>query len=106
MASKMKTHKGARKRLRVSATGKVRHQRAWASHLMSGKSGSRRRALDELDTQWNMSTPLWLRQAMARSWPILFLEDARAGAQRIGARPCCARSAPAAGRGRNRGGRS
>jgi len=45
MANKMKTHKGARKRLKVSATGKVRYRRSFAGHLMSGKSGNRRRRL-------------------------------------------------------------
>jgi len=42
---KMKTHKGTLKRVRVSATGKVKHKRANAGHLMSGKSGNRCRAL-------------------------------------------------------------
>ncbi|MGD2109846.1 MAG: 50S ribosomal protein L35 [Phycisphaerae bacterium] len=42
---KMKSHKGTKKRVRVTAKGKVRHKRANAGHLMSGKSGSRRRGL-------------------------------------------------------------
>jgi len=42
---KMKTHKGIKKRVRITAKGKVRHKRANAGHLMSGKSGSRRRSL-------------------------------------------------------------
>ena len=42
---KMKTHKGAKKRFRVTANGKVKHKRANAGHLMSGKSGSRCRGL-------------------------------------------------------------
>ena len=45
MANKLKTHKGARKRLKVSATGKVRYRRSFAGHLMSAKSGNRRRRL-------------------------------------------------------------
>jgi large subunit ribosomal protein L35 len=45
MAAKRKSHKGARKRLRVSASGKVRYRRSWAGHLMSGKSGNRKRRL-------------------------------------------------------------
>jgi large subunit ribosomal protein L35 len=38
---KMKTHKGVKRRVRVTATGKVRYKRSFASHLMSGKSGDR-----------------------------------------------------------------
>ncbi|MCK6455352.1 MAG: 50S ribosomal protein L35 [Phycisphaerae bacterium] len=42
---KMKTHKGLKKRFRVSARGKVKHRRAFTGHLMSAKSGRRRRRL-------------------------------------------------------------
>jgi large subunit ribosomal protein L35 len=42
---KMKTHKGVKKRFRVSARGKVSHKRTFSGHLMSGKSGKRRRHL-------------------------------------------------------------
>ena len=42
---KMKTHKGSKKRVKVTATGKVRYKSANASHLMSGKSGNRCRNL-------------------------------------------------------------
>lgn len=42
---KMKTHKGIKKRVRISANGKVKHRRSNAGHLMSGKSGKRRRML-------------------------------------------------------------
>ena len=38
---KMKTHKGLKGRVRVTATGKVRYKRSFANHLMSGKSGGR-----------------------------------------------------------------
>ncbi len=42
---KMKTHKGIKKRMRLTANGKVKHRRANTGHLMSGKSGNRRRGL-------------------------------------------------------------
>ncbi len=42
---KMKTHKGLKKRIKITANGKVKHKRPNASHLMSGKSGSRVRRL-------------------------------------------------------------
>ncbi len=42
---KLKTHKGIKKRFKVSATGKVSHKRCGSSHLMSHKSGSQIRKL-------------------------------------------------------------
>ncbi len=42
---KQKTHKGLRKRVKVSAKGKVCYKRAGAGHLMSGKSGRRKQRL-------------------------------------------------------------
>lgn len=42
---KMKTHKGLKKRVKITATGKIRYKRSFSGHLMSGKSSSRRRAL-------------------------------------------------------------
>jgi large subunit ribosomal protein L35 len=42
---KLKTHKGVKKRFKVSATGKVSHKRAGSSHLMSHKSGKQVRRL-------------------------------------------------------------
>jgi len=40
---KQKTHKGLKKRVKVTATGKVKHKRTGGGHLMSGKSAKRRR---------------------------------------------------------------
>ncbi|MGE3819459.1 MAG: 50S ribosomal protein L35 [Isosphaeraceae bacterium] len=42
---KLKTHKGTKKRFKVSATGKVSHKRCGSSHLMSHKSGKQVRRL-------------------------------------------------------------
>jgi large subunit ribosomal protein L35 len=42
---KLKTHKGIKKRFKISATGKVRHKRCGSSHLMSHKSGKQVRRL-------------------------------------------------------------
>ena len=42
---KMKTHKGVKKRFKVTATGKVLHKRCGSSHLNSHKSGGRIRKL-------------------------------------------------------------
>ena len=42
---KMKTHKGAKKRMRVTRRGKVVARKQNKGHLMSSKSGKRRRSL-------------------------------------------------------------
>ena len=42
---KMKTHKGLQKRVKLTAKGKVKRRMSFAGHLMSGKSGNRRRRL-------------------------------------------------------------
>lgn len=42
---KLKTHKGLKKRVRVTASGKVKHKPSFSGHLMSGKSGRRCRRL-------------------------------------------------------------
>jgi len=42
---KLKRHKGLSKRVKITAGGKVVRKQAFAGHLMSGKSGSRRRRL-------------------------------------------------------------
>jgi len=42
---KLKTHKGTKKRFKVSATGKVSHKRCGSSHLNSHKSGKQIRRL-------------------------------------------------------------
>jgi large subunit ribosomal protein L35 len=43
--SKNKTHKGTKKRIRVSATGKLMRRRAFGSHLLTKKSANRKRKL-------------------------------------------------------------
>jgi large subunit ribosomal protein L35 len=48
--NKQKTHKGAQKRFKVSATGKLRYNKSFAGHLMSGKSGRRRQRLRRVVT--------------------------------------------------------
>jgi large subunit ribosomal protein L35 len=42
---KMKTHKGARKRFRVTASGKLKRSQAGKKHLNSPKTGKRKRQL-------------------------------------------------------------
>lgn len=40
---KQKTHKGLSKRVKVTASGKIKHKRSGGGHLMSGKNAKRRR---------------------------------------------------------------
>ncbi|HYS70101.1 MAG TPA: 50S ribosomal protein L35 [Gemmatimonadaceae bacterium] len=42
---KMKSHKGARKRFRVTGSGKVKRYRAFKSHILTKKSPKRKRRL-------------------------------------------------------------
>ena len=43
---KMKTHSGAKKRFKVTGTGKITHRRAGKRHLNEHKSSRRTRRLD------------------------------------------------------------
>jgi len=43
---KMKTHRGAAKRFRVTRNGKVLHRRGTGNHFLRKKSGSRRRRVE------------------------------------------------------------
>jgi len=47
---KLKTHKGIKKRFKVSATGKVSHKKCGSSHLMSHKNGKQVRRLRKKST--------------------------------------------------------
>lgn len=42
---KMKSSRAAKKRFRVSATGKIKHRRNYKSHILTSKSPKRKRAL-------------------------------------------------------------
>ena len=42
---KMKTHSGAKKRFKLTATGKVRGRHAFSSHILEKKSPKRKREL-------------------------------------------------------------
>ncbi len=45
---KMKTHRGAAKRIRKSGTGKLRHQKKNKRHILSKMSSKRKRQLREV----------------------------------------------------------
>ena len=42
---KMKSHRGAAKRFKVTGTGKIKHRRAFRNHKFEGKSSVRTRRL-------------------------------------------------------------
>ena len=44
---KLKTHRGARKRFKVTATGKIKRSKAFGSHLLTKKSSKRKRNLKQ-----------------------------------------------------------
>lgn len=42
---KQKTHKGMKKRFKLTATGKIKHKSAFRGHILSSKSAKRKRNL-------------------------------------------------------------
>jgi large subunit ribosomal protein L35 len=42
---KLKTHRGAAKRFRLTAKGKIKRNKAFASHILTKKTTKRKRAL-------------------------------------------------------------
>ena len=44
---KLKTHRGAKKRLRVTATGKIKRSKAFGRHILTKKSSKRKRGLKQ-----------------------------------------------------------
>ncbi|MCX7965338.1 MAG: 50S ribosomal protein L35 [Syntrophorhabdaceae bacterium] len=47
---KQKTHRGFAKRVKKTATGKLKRYKAYHSHLLSGKSPKEKRRLSRADT--------------------------------------------------------
>jgi large subunit ribosomal protein L35 len=43
--AKMKTHKGAKKRFKVTGSGKVKRMKAFKSHILTKKTAKRKRRL-------------------------------------------------------------
>jgi large subunit ribosomal protein L35 len=46
---KLKTHKGAKKRFKVTATGKIKRGHAFKSHILTKKTSKRKRHLRRPD---------------------------------------------------------
>ncbi len=43
---KLKTHRGARKRFKLTASGKIKRSKAFKNHILTKKTTSRKRKLD------------------------------------------------------------
>ncbi|MCL1901153.1 MAG: 50S ribosomal protein L35 [Firmicutes bacterium] len=43
--NKMKSHRGASKRFRITGTGKIKRNKAYKSHILTKKSAKRKRGL-------------------------------------------------------------
>jgi large subunit ribosomal protein L35 len=62
---KQKTHKGLRKRVKVTASGRVKHRRSGSGHLMGSKNAKRRRHIAGSAT---------MTKAMAKTTRIMLCE--------------------------------
>ena len=60
---KQKTHKGTKKRFRLSATGKAMHRHAGTSHLASRMSAKRKRHLRRTDVASDVESKM-VRKAL------------------------------------------
>ncbi|HLH14027.1 MAG TPA: 50S ribosomal protein L35 [Solirubrobacteraceae bacterium] len=82
---KMKTHSGAKKRFKVTATGKVRGRHAFTSHILEKKSPKHKRQLGTQAILADEDTPRVKRLLSGKS------------ARRAGARARRANGAPTGG---------
>jgi len=63
---KMKTHRAAAKRFRVTRQGKVLHRKATGNHMLTKKSGSRRRRVEGMTEVTATKEQKKLRRLLAR----------------------------------------
>ncbi|MFQ5701643.1 MAG: 50S ribosomal protein L35 [Acidobacteriota bacterium] len=47
---KLKTHRGAAKRFKITAKGKIKRSKAYKSHILTKKASKRKRHLDQPTT--------------------------------------------------------
>jgi large subunit ribosomal protein L35 len=62
---KLKTNRGAAKRFRVTANGKLRRKKAYASHILTKKSAKRKRRLRKAIQVSAADTPRVRRMILA-----------------------------------------
>jgi large subunit ribosomal protein L35 len=65
---KQKTHKGTRKRFRLSAKGKAMHRSAGTSHLAARMSQKRKRQLRRTDALDASDTPMIVKALAGNSY--------------------------------------
>jgi len=58
---KLKTHKGSKKRFKVTATGKLKRRQAGKKHLNGNKASKRKRQLRAALTQDNKISKTYIR---------------------------------------------
>jgi large subunit ribosomal protein L35 len=54
---KLKSHRGAAKRFKITATGKVKRQHAFARHILTKKTAGRKRKLSKSTIATDADTP-------------------------------------------------
>ena len=57
MKMKLKTHKGAAKRVKVTGSGKITRHHAFARHILTSKSAGRKRRLGKSAVVTDADTP-------------------------------------------------
>jgi large subunit ribosomal protein L35 len=50
MSNKMKSHRGAMKRFKLTGSGKIKRNKAYKSHILTKKSAKRKRGLRQATT--------------------------------------------------------
>ncbi len=60
---KLKSHRGAAKRFKFTAKSKVKRSRAYASHLLTGKSSKRARRL-RVSTLVSKAEETWIKRLL------------------------------------------
>ena len=61
MANKMKSHRGACKRFKVTGSGKVKRNKAYKSHILTKKTAKRKRGLRKSSILTGADTKRMLR---------------------------------------------
>ncbi|MDR1779095.1 MAG: 50S ribosomal protein L35 [Clostridiales Family XIII bacterium] len=63
--SKMKSHRGASKRFKLTGTGKLKRNKAYKSHILNKKSAKRKRGLRQATTMSSADLKR-IKQAMGK----------------------------------------
>ena len=63
---KMKTHRATAKRFRITRTGKVLHRKATGNHMLTKKTGSRRRRVEGMAEVTNTREQKKIKRLLAR----------------------------------------